>query len=460
MKKVIVNFLLVCLQALPAMACTIFIGSDGKIVLVGNNEDYNPNMKSFLWVRPAENNKNGYVFWGFEEKYPEGGMNDKGLFYDVAALPEKVDFIKDSSKPDFEGYIVEKILQECSSVNDVIKLVSKYNLTWQDKSQIMIADKTGDYAIINAAYILHRTDKNYVLTNYNLNDPENQNFKCWRRNTAYQLLSTNPISIELFAKILDKTSQRETDNATVYSQVCDLTSNTIYLYQRHDFSQVKRIGLSQLLKKGRQDIEITNLFPKSINNQMIKMYETKGIDKTISFYKSERKVNSSKYAFREVDLLDFGYQLLDSNRISDAIKIFSLNLKYYPNSDKANAALANAYFKEDKTDDANQFYAKVSELNPSNFYLNLFGKQKDSITFKIQGMQGAEKISLVGTFNNYDPKVNLFIKHGDEWSCTVKIPKGKYAYKFCVDDRYWIQDPSNQLHIKPKEWWDSYLKVQ
>jgi hypothetical protein len=443
-----------------SLACTIFIASNKYTVLVGNNEDYVPTIKTFLWIRPPLETKNGYVFWGFEEKYPEGGMNDKGLFYDVAALPQKVDLIKDPNKQDLEGYIVEKILQECGSASDVIKLVSKYNLTWYEKAQIMVADKSGDYAIINASYIIHPNDPNYVLTNYNLNDPANKYFKCWRRNTAYQLLNSNPISVDLFKNILDKTSQRETDNGTVYSQICDLKNTNIYLFQRHNFAKVNKISLLEIFKKGKRDIEIKTLFPKSIADELTIIWSQRGIDNTIAEYETKRKLNQGEYTFSETELENLGYQLIDSNKVSDAIKLFTLNLKYYPKSDKANVALANAYLITGMLEEANKLYNKVSKINPSNFYLSLFGQQKELITFRIKGIQGAEKIALVGTFNNYDPKANLFTRTGDEWICSIKISKGDYAYKFNIDDRYWIQDPSNQLHIKPKDWWDSYLKVQ
>jgi tetratricopeptide (TPR) repeat protein len=447
-------------QAANSLACTIFIASDGHKVLVGNNEDYSPTIKTFLWVRPAQENKNGYIFWGFEEKYPEGGMNDKGLFYDVASLPQKVDLVRDPQKEDFEGYIVEKVLQECGSVDDVIKLVSKYNLIWYEKAQIMVADKSGDYAIINASYIIHPNESEYVLTNYNLNDPANKDFKCWRRNTAYQLLNANPVSVESFTNILDKTAQRETDNGTVYSQVCDLKNNIIYLYQRHDFTEVNKISLSLLLKKGRQDIEIKNLFPVRISDELVTIYDENGIEKTLIQYETERQSINHGYTFTENELVKFGYQLIDSNKVADAIKLLTLNLKYYPNSEKANVALANAYLIDGKEKDANKLYSEVLKLNPSNYYLTLFGKNNGSITFRFKGMQGAKKIALVGSFNNYDPKANLFTKTEELWTCNIRLLPGVYSYKFVVDDRYWIQDPLNELHIKPKDWWDSYLKVQ
>src|ERR1043166_107931 len=114
MKKILATLITIFAYSItPSKSCTIFIDANGNKVLVGNNEDYIPTLNTFLWVRPHTKNNNGYVFWGFEEKYPEGGMNEKGLFYDAAALPQKVDLKKDPNKKDFDGYIVEKVLQEC-----------------------------------------------------------------------------------------------------------------------------------------------------------------------------------------------------------------------------------------------------------------------------------------------------------------------------------------------------------
>lgn len=461
MKRTIFSLLgILFLNLIPAFSCTIFIANDGKRILVGNNEDYSPLKKTFLWVRPAIQQKKGYVFWGFEEKYPEGGMNDQGLFYDAAALPQVVNIKKDPTKPDFEGYILEKILQECSTVKEALQLFDRYNLTWQQKAQIMIADRTGDYAIVNASYTIRPNDKNYVLTNYNLNDVKNADFKCWRRKTAYHMLNHSSVSVENFTKILDATAQKETDNSTVYAQVCDLKNKTIYLYQRHDYTVSRKIDLLQLLKKGRQDIEIKELFPKTIADQLKKTYEKEGITAAIRSYQQHRKSNKMNYRFSEKDLETIGYQLIDSNRLTDAEKLLKLNLSYYPKSEQAKVTLANAYILSGKKEEANQLYQLIKMSNPSNYYLNLFGPQNNWVTFRIKGMQGAESIALAGTFNNYDPKVNLFIKKDGEWICKVHIPSGKYAYKFYVDHTYWIQDPINQLHIKPNEWWDSYLQVQ
>ncbi|WP_293916264.1 MULTISPECIES: tetratricopeptide repeat protein [unclassified Sphingobacterium] len=461
MKRAVVILIgILFLQHIPVLSCTIFIAKDGKQVLVGNNEDYSPLKKTYIWVRPSKQQKKGYIFWGFEEKFPEGGINEQGLFYDAAALPQEVEIVKDPAKPDFEGYILEKILQECGTVEEALKIFARYNLTWQQKAQIMIADRTGDYAIVHANYIIRPGSNNYVLTNYNLQDRQYTDFKCWRRKTAYNLLQTKPLSLENFTNILDATAQRETDNSTVYSQVCDLKNKTIYLYQRHDYTVVHKIDVLQLLKKGYQDIEIKDLFHKTLSEKIEQTYNQQGIAATISMYKQQRKSKNTSYQFAEKDLEILGYRLIDSNRIADAEKLFETNLSYYPDSENAQAALANACLLSGKTEKANKLYNQIRKINPSNYYLNLFGPQHNIITFRIKGMQGAESIALTGTFNNYDPKANPFIRKDGEWICTLHIPSGKYAYKIYVDNTYWMQDPGNLIHTKPNEWWDSYLQVQ
>lgn len=215
-----------------------------------------------------------------------------------------------------------------------------------------------------------------------------------------------------------------------------------------------------MLKKGRQNIEIKTLFQRNILDQIKNTYEKEGISAAIKSYQQQRKPNQTTYQFTEKDLETLAYQLIDSNRITDAEKLLETNLSYYPNSERAKVALANAYIRNGKKEKANQLYQSVKEVNPSNYYLNLFRPKQNIVTFRIKGMQGAETIALAGTFNNYDPKANLFVKKDGEWICTLNIPSGKYAYKLYVDNTCWIQDPANQMHIKPNEWWDSYLQVQ
>jgi hypothetical protein len=57
-------------------SCTIFTSSYGDTVLFGNNEDYiNPN--TYYWVVPLSSGDYGAVYFGFDNFWPQGGINEK-----------------------------------------------------------------------------------------------------------------------------------------------------------------------------------------------------------------------------------------------------------------------------------------------------------------------------------------------------------------------------------------------
>lgn len=450
--------LLIC--SVQANACTIFIKCIGSKVLVGNNEDYIPNSKSWLWIRPKIQSANGYVLWGFKEKYPEGGMNEKGLFIDAAALPEKIAIIKDPHKPDFNGYIIEKVLRECSSVEQAVHLVSKYNLTWQEKAQIMIADKSGDYAVIHANYIVRKTTPAFVLTNYGVGGPGSASSTCWRRNTVEVDLKENPISVDLFRKTLAKTAQDEPDNTTVYSQVCDLESGTIFLYQKHNFNQPATISLHRLLEKGRKDIAINTFFPRGIGDIVTSQIKQYGLAQSLKNYAILKKSSSHKaYDFSEGELDKAAYGLLNTQKFEEALAVFRLNIRSYPSSANAKAGLANALLLQGNAHAADQEYLKVRQADPSNYYLNLFSHHEDHlIPFVVLGFDGAKAITLFlrNTASGNLITQALKIMEKGKWEIYVKVPPGQYTYSFRVDDSF-VVDPGNRMTKPAGRYLNSFL---
>lgn len=336
------------------------------------------------------------MLWGFKEKYPEGGMNEKGLFIDAAALPEEISIIKDPNKPDFDGYITEKVLRECSSVEQAVRLVSKYNLTWQEKAQIMIADKSGDYAVIHGNYIVRKTTPVFALTNYSIGEPGPASSTCWRRNTVEKDLKENPLSVDLFGKTLAKTAQAEPDNATLYSQVCDLESGTVYFYQNHNFNQTATISLPGILSKGRKDISITTFFPRGIGNIVTSQIQKYGLAQAFKNYALLKKSSGHKaYDFSEGELDKAAYGFLNTQKFEEAVAVFRLNTRSYPSSANAKAGSANALLLEGNTRAADQEYLKVRQADPSNYYLNLFSHHEDNIIrFVVLGFEGAKAITL------------------------------------------------------------------
>ena len=92
---ILVTGLLTLADTTPA--CTAFLVAQGDTVLVGDNEDYfNP--RTHVWFVPAEEGKLGRVYFGFDDFNPQGGMNERGLFFDgFTTAPRKV--VRSIDKP-------------------------------------------------------------------------------------------------------------------------------------------------------------------------------------------------------------------------------------------------------------------------------------------------------------------------------------------------------------------------
>src|SRR4030042_389166 len=129
-------------------ACTIITVSNGKVILAGNNEDWqNPNTK--IWFYPSSANEYGRVCWGFDKAFDfaEGGMNDQGLFIDANALDE-TGWKADPNKPNISSSTVDYILAHCATVEEVVDLFKRYNLNLLAGGKFPVADAKGDATVI------------------------------------------------------------------------------------------------------------------------------------------------------------------------------------------------------------------------------------------------------------------------------------------------------------------------
>ncbi len=102
------------------------------------------------------------------------------------------------------------------------------------------------------------------------------------------------------------------------------------------------------------------------------------VDSAIQLYHNLKRDRQSDYDFSEFQLNMLGYQLMSRGRIEDAIKIFKLNTKQYPNSFNVFDSLAEAYMKSGDRKLAIKYYKKSLELNPFN----------DNAIQKLRDLQG------------------------------------------------------------------------
>ena len=145
----IIGFSLFILQG--SLACTIFLGTSKNKVLAGNNEDFiDPN--TYVWFLRAEKGKFGRADFGYNTVLPQGGMNDKGLFFDLTFVPQRIG--KYYNKKDvYKGSLMELALETCSTVAEVIDLYEKYDRSYMSY-EALYADRDGNSVIIETDTII------------------------------------------------------------------------------------------------------------------------------------------------------------------------------------------------------------------------------------------------------------------------------------------------------------------
>jgi hypothetical protein len=282
----------------PLFACTVFYAAQGDMVLAGNNEDWmNPLTK--VWFEPAEKGKYGRVFFGFDNFYPQGGMNEKGLFFDVTAA-NLVEVPVNSKKPIYKGNIIrEKIMPECATVKEAIRLFKQYQTPHKWKAMYIIGDSTGDSAIIGPYGVIHKKGNYQVATNFYQTKVKSGEISCERYKLAVDMLEkcTN-ISIDYFRQILAATHTEGDYINTLYSNIYDLKKRMIYLYHFHNFQNEVVIDFKEEIKKGRHSYDLPSLFPK-----------THAAESLISAYKKRKALNIANIDHKTYDELIGIYEM-------------------------------------------------------------------------------------------------------------------------------------------------------
>lgn len=254
----------------PADACTAFMISDGENVLVGNNEDYKiPYTR--VWFVPAENEQYGRVYFGYDNWSPQGGMNDQGLFFDFFAT-KKLEIKLSKEKPKFPGPMIDTMLAEYATVEEVLDMFGQYNIDWMTKIQMFIVDKSGDAAIIEGDEVIRKSGSYQVVTNFRLSKvAEDQRpckwpaWSCSRYKKAERMLTeSGTANVAHFRDILKATYRDNVIARTLYSNIYDLKKGLVYLYYLHNFDNEVVLDLSEELKKGRHYYELPSLFGKEL----------------------------------------------------------------------------------------------------------------------------------------------------------------------------------------------------
>jgi hypothetical protein len=372
-----------CLAAISVFPCTIFNASKNGRVLAGNNEDLN-STDARIWFYPPKEGKYGYVYVGFDSYGIQGGMNDRGLFFDYNALK----FAKMNPSPEKPGIkswraFVDKIMCECATVEEVVDLLNKHNLGWWGPNQVMYADATGASAVIGAdkngqLSVVRKKGDYQVSTNFSLANPEfgSSTYPCYRYEIANQMLEQmEELTVDYFRKILGATHQEGT-NPTIYSNICDLTSKEIYIYNFHNYEEVAKLNLEEEFKKGEHSYEILSLFPrknhaqkafedaqaKKLSQVLLQTILTGGTEAAIKKFVEIK--NDYSLVAGELDSLIFSLRI--RGRGKDMMEVSKLYVQEFPNSADGHKRLGDLYQWTGNRELAVKSYRRVLELDPKN----------------------------------------------------------------------------------------------
>ena len=257
--------------------CTIFCFSKGESVFFGNNEDWkDPN--TFLWVKPPSDSTLGVVYLGFENLFPQGGINEKGLAFDANALPGiKLMEHPELLKP-YQAIVNTYIMQKCATVEEAIEMARSYD--WSQsfggilRGQFLLADASGSDEHGEIVFTRKPQGDGYLIsTNFNRAYPENKfgSGKCWRYNTASNMLDAlmkeDNISVDLLVNILNAVHVQGKTLNTLYSNIFDLQQGVIYLYYWHQFDHPVSIDVSECMASISEPVRIESLFNEETLNQ-------------------------------------------------------------------------------------------------------------------------------------------------------------------------------------------------
>jgi hypothetical protein len=264
-KLAIFLFLLLFSNISQAYACTIFTDTQGELVLFAGNEDQNQN-ESYLMV-DTDGPFNVVYFgtpWAGLPLIPQMGMNEQGLCYDANWIPSEelngVDFTL------YDEWPVPHLMRECSTVDEVLDMVSEYNWGASIDYQMHFADATGDAAVIHPGPDCEMTytrksngDGYLVSTNFNIERLKTGSYSCERYSTAVDMLmAEHTLSVEFMASVLDATHM-EGSVSTIFSGIFDPTTGTIYLYYNHRFHEPIVLDVDEVVAEGARQLPLSDI---------------------------------------------------------------------------------------------------------------------------------------------------------------------------------------------------------
>ena len=257
------NLAILCVAGLliawwnPAcLACTVFVCSTQDGVLFGSSED-GPVSTPYVWTATPYGGTYGAVFYGFANGIAQGGMNDRGLCFDVTAIPApRSPWMRGTWPSTHPLDFCQAALRECASVAEVREYLESHVLARITGGQFLFADRSGATLFLGISadgeiVLLDSEQAPQVITNFNALAPELGGYPCERFRITQSTMErvaegALPLDLETFADALRRVHVNEGPSETVYAAVLDPASARVYLYFAHDLDTVVTLAVPEV----------------------------------------------------------------------------------------------------------------------------------------------------------------------------------------------------------------------
>lgn len=250
-QRIAVAALATCWIAQASSACTVFVVVRDGQVLFANNEDFCK--PGHYWVTGGGGEKLARINFGFADGRVQGSMNEAGLAFDGMALAE-VQWEPDAEKQTPRS-VMDLMMDSCGSVGEAIEYLERYNCTFLADSQVLIADATGDAALVSwridgGMDVKRIAGDRLIGTNHR---QSLSGYRCQRYVRASQVIdSITECTPSTIAKVLDAVRQEGPEAYTTYSTIYDLKKRQVTVFNLADFDEPILFNLASEIAKGAE----------------------------------------------------------------------------------------------------------------------------------------------------------------------------------------------------------------
>lgn len=135
--------------------------------------------------------------------------------------------------------------------------------------------------------------------------------------------------------------------------------------------QIEQAGETKVEKKKMSAEEKAKLTWKKIceneNSAACKVavaMKKEGPDAGVKTFYKMKQANQGEYVFKEKEFNALGYAFLYSDKVKEAVAVFEINVKEYPDSWNVYDSLGEAYMVAGKYEKATKYYEKALSMNP------------------------------------------------------------------------------------------------